>query len=146
MWDTLYYVCNGHTLSQSIPMALRSSQSLALWNPGITRCSRVRVCTIESISSSRVLSLATDGDLLPMRRLLGLLWVSGPCPLCPLRPRPPDGSSRKLSRISVRTGAKVSRYLKSSTLEGERLMLRLYGGLVTDEDLKTYKLQEIYNK
>ena len=38
--------------------------------------------------------------------------------------------------MSVRTGAKVSRYLKSSTLEGERLILRLYGGREVEEDLK----------
>ena len=44
-------------------IAFLSSQLVVLWKPGITRCSRVRVWTIESISSSRVRSLFTDGDL-----------------------------------------------------------------------------------
>lgn len=51
------------TLSQSMLMAFLSSQLEAVRNPGMTLCSLVRVCTIESISSSLVLSLATDGLL-----------------------------------------------------------------------------------
>ena len=147
-----------YTLSQSIPSAFRSSQSEASWNPGITLCSRVRVCTIESINSSRVLSLATEGDLRTslVEFELGawLLcagatpatwpapcewWDSGRggswCPTPPLlwplrawpfKPRPPlaMSCSLKLSLIMERTGAMVSRYLNSSILDGERLMLR----------------------
>lgn len=141
------------TLSQSIPKALRSSQLEVSWKPGMTRCSRVRVCTMESINSSRVRSLATEGDRrtrrtdeLPLELLWSMLlllfkwwawlWWAwwAPRPLLtapfwwwPLSPRPPE-SSRKLSRIIDRTGARVSRYLNSSILDGDRLMLRRYGG------------------
>lgn len=121
-------------MSQSILIAFRSSQSEALWNPGMTLCSRVLVWTMESIRSSLVLSLATDGDL---RTIRWLWWSPWPPPTeWPLRPRAPDGSSRKLSRIMLRTGATFSLYLNSSILDGERLMLLLYGG----RDLNNYRL------
>ena len=57
------------TLSQSMFMAFLSSQLVVLWNPGMTRCSRVRVWMIESISSSRVRSLFTDGDLIVRKKV-----------------------------------------------------------------------------
>lgn len=132
-----------------MPSALRSSQLEVSWNPGITRCSRVLVCTIESINSSRVRSLATEGDLRTKRTAAAAaaacwpawsLWLlSWLCEVAwwwcmwPLRPRPPE-SSRKLSRMRERTGATVSRYLNSSILDGERLMLLRYGGRVLENE------------
>ena len=52
---TIYYLTTvggngneGHcTLSQSMPIALRSCQSEVLWKPGKAQCSHVRICTIE---------------------------------------------------------------------------------------------------
>lgn len=52
-----------NTLSQSTRRDRLSSESVADLKPGIALCSLVLVCTIESINSSRVLSLGMDGDL-----------------------------------------------------------------------------------
>jgi len=53
-----------YTLSQSTRKDRLSSESVADLNPGIALCSLVLVCTIESISSSLVLSLGIDGDFI----------------------------------------------------------------------------------
>lgn len=82
---------------------------------------------MESINSSRVRSLLTDGDLLT-RDPTSVSDV--PVMFLACDDVDEKQSSLKLSRISVRTGAKASRYLHPSTLDGERLTLRRKTGWV----------------
>merc|ERR1719341_1611867 len=67
------------TLSQSTRSERLSSKSVADLKPGMALCSLVRVCTIESINSSLVLSRGIDGDF--SRMCLLLVKLSSPSQL-----------------------------------------------------------------
>jgi len=58
-------------------MSRLSSKSDVALNPGITLCSLVLVCTIESINSSLVVSLGSEGDLSLRFLLMLMAWTAG---------------------------------------------------------------------